>query len=857
MAINERVGILTHVPGQDKPNPGLIGGIYGDYLTKELDFLDDSRNQPLASDFTSSAAYWMGFSTDPNAGGDWEDLGYRYRVWRDSYFHVYEEHWLSRSIRNELSFESIAFDPKPWTNQWNGSNQYEWIRRVSPSTVDGSFNYPYPEFPVAGDHYAFYNNRRPLYHHYQRHNLGSLSDMATSALYQTGGSWLIDQNTPVSTNVDPAYNFGSGFQIRNNDFTYNLLRAVKRLPNGKILVAGAITEFNGSPVKEGNRVPVIRLNIDGTLDTSFNLVNLAGAGVFCMDIDSNGKILLGGRDILQIDPNRSYEPVIRLNSDGTLDDTFLAPEGSVGFGAPNQLNINSIKSLPDGKVLVGGLFNDYDPTTPGDPWVEVRRCLVRLNSDGSMDETFVSFGANIHSDYYANESGGYLVNTPIIYDIYLYEDGKILVSGVFTEVSFDGNQTSITANGILRLNSDGTLDTSFDTGLGFSTVNPASGQITIIKTVFADSTGKIYVAGDFDMFNGVDIQSNFVKLNSDGSLDQVFPKLIGADYQVPSTGWEFLRPGLKIKPIANNKILVIGWFDYYGSTDVSNSIMVINNDGTLDTGFDFGQGLDASLYSTDAEKYNIVRDAEMIGDTLIVVGKFTKYYDPNMNVNRIVAIKNAPIEHTASFLAEEYRSNRERMFYLLNEKGFRNLTTEEETELASRRAEFLATDHTKLQYSLWSGDKAKQIWSYYFNNGWAQRYAQDTPNSGNIDTLDIWPADTTISEALGVTGSVTYNRLPAVQSVSFLPTTGNPGDVIRVHDFDDMAWDPIRGMWSSALYNRFFEIIFQSIRSQFSAKMQSSNGLSLAMRPVLFACLYIPAFQLTTDGNINSELKTF
>jgi len=176
MAINERIGILTRVPGSDSIVPGLIDGVYAEFKSKEFDFLDDISTQPTLSDFTSSPEYWFGYSQDPQAiGGDWEDLGTSYRAWRDAYRKSEDDHWTSRYSRRPQQFQSVLIDPTPWKQ--GGTNAVEMIRLTVPSPTDLAFNYPYPDFPVAGDHYSFHNNRRKMRSIKTRFRFGSLTDM--------------------------------------------------------------------------------------------------------------------------------------------------------------------------------------------------------------------------------------------------------------------------------------------------------------------------------------------------------------------------------------------------------------------------------------------------------------------------------------------------------------------------------------------------------------------------------------------------------------------------------------------------------------------------------------------------------
>ena len=88
-------------------------------------------------------------------------------------------------------------------------------------------------------------------------------------------------------------------------------------------------------------------------------------------------------------------------------------------------------------------------------------------------------------------------------------DGRIIVAGTFS--AFNG----ITCKDLVRLNINGTLDTTFNIGVGFNIA---------IKSIAIQPNGKIFACGAFTTFNNV--STNYiVKLNSDGSLDNTFNSL--------------------------------------------------------------------------------------------------------------------------------------------------------------------------------------------------------------------------------------------------------------------------------------------------------------------------------------------
>jgi len=180
--------------------------------------------------------------------------------------------------------------------------------------------------------------------------------------------------------------------------------------------------------------------------------------------------------------------IARLNPDGSVDVDFNPGSGT---DAP----VNAVALQPDGKVLIGGAFT----TVNGVP----RRGIARLNADGSVDTSFnPGFGA---------VGGG-------VEDILLIDTGKILIAGGFT--AFNGQL----AGRVARLNSNGSLDTSFRAGSGpGSTAN--AGPTGIVYALAQQSDGKFLIAGDFTSVtsaNGSVPRVRVARLNTDGSLDPLF-----------------------------------------------------------------------------------------------------------------------------------------------------------------------------------------------------------------------------------------------------------------------------------------------------------------------------------------------
>jgi uncharacterized delta-60 repeat protein len=243
--------------------------------------------------------------------------------------------------------------------------------------------------------------------------------------------------------------------------------------NNKAYIGGWFSSIQGTAAQR-----IARLNMPGmTIDTSFNtttgFVNLED--VQMMTLQSDGKLIVGGSFTSY--KGSSYNRIIRLNSDATIDTSF-----NPGTGFDNTVNRNCIAIQSDGKIIVGGNFTTYNGTGANR--------IIRLNSDGSIDTGFV-YGTGFGSSVSA---------------LAIDSNGKIVVAGSFT--SYNGS----TRNRIIRLNTDGSIDTGFSIGTGFDS---SVGAIAI------QSDGKILVGGAFSTYNG-STTNQICRLNSDGTIDSSF-----------------------------------------------------------------------------------------------------------------------------------------------------------------------------------------------------------------------------------------------------------------------------------------------------------------------------------------------
>ncbi|MBL8184582.1 MAG: carboxypeptidase regulatory-like domain-containing protein [Blastocatellia bacterium] len=268
-------------------------------------------------------------------------------------------------------------------------------------------------------------------------------------------------------------------------------RSVSVQPDGKIVVSGS------TRVSSQDNFAVVRYNIDGTLDTSFDTdgkvttsVVIGNDQAFTSEIQSDEKIVVAGR---AANPGFFHFTVVRYNPNGTLDTTFDADgivTTSVGSGHSNIVDIAIQK---DGKIIAAGSSSNGS----NDDFT-----VVRYNANGSLDTTFDLDGIATTPVF----SGSDLAAS-----VALQSDGKIVLAG-------HANNGTFTEIAVVRFENDGSLDTSFG-GDGIVTTAIGTGH-SQARSVVIQSDDKILVSG-WGTFGS---NSNYivVRYNPDGTLDSSF-----------------------------------------------------------------------------------------------------------------------------------------------------------------------------------------------------------------------------------------------------------------------------------------------------------------------------------------------
>lgn len=232
----------------------------------------------------------------------------------------------------------------------------------------------------------------------------------------------------------------------------------------------------------------------------------------------------------------AYSVVASCTTDGSpwYGPGALEPNISTGFSVNGAVHSFAVQG--DGKIVIVGDFTQVNSVS--------KNRIARLNSDWTLDTAF------------ANGTGA----NSSIYSVALQSDNKVIISGYFSSIH------GISTEYIARLNADGSLDTSFNPGLG-----PDSRP----EAIAVQLDGKILIGGYFRTYNGMS-QENLARINPDGSLDLAFRTTPNSSIY-------------DIKVLENGKIIIAGDFSTINGITKS-GVALLNSDGTLDATYNTGSG---------------------------------------------------------------------------------------------------------------------------------------------------------------------------------------------------------------------------------------------------------------------------
>ncbi len=263
--------------------------------------------------------------------------------------------------------------------------------------------------------------------------------------------------------------------------------------------------------------------------------------------------------------NVNSRRLARLNDDGSLDAAFTTALGTAADGGVDALALQA-----DGKILLGGRFQNFNGTA-------INR-IARLNADGSRD---TAFNTGIGPDQ------------PVV-SIQLQADGKSIVTGTFS--TFNG----VARSGIVRLNTDGSVDTTF---------NPGTGASGLVNGAIIQADGTIIVYGGFNFFNA-QARAKIIRLNADGSIDTAYAATTAINSDIRDA--ELLPTG---------KLLIVGvFFEINGVS--RRSVAQLDVNGAHDTTFNPGTGAGRLDSPSNAAVNASALDTNSL---LVVVGEFRQF----------------------------------------------------------------------------------------------------------------------------------------------------------------------------------------------------------------------------------------
>lgn len=236
-------------------------------------------------------------------------------------------------------------------------------------------------------------------------------------------------------------NFANNGTLVYNSGDHEIAYDVALQNDGKIILVGYIREFGAGE----KNILLIRLNTDGTYDTTFGGDGIVTTNVseygeygYAIAIQGDGKIVIAGE--VSIGGTDVQALIARYNSDGTIDNTFgsagITTYDGIGWDIAYGVTVQS-----DGKIVTTG--STSEEAYPGVALTDL--LLLRLNTDGTPDDTFGTNGVVTYNSIY--ESGR---------AVRIQNDGKIIVAG--TRWSYSSIENAAL---LIRYNSDGSMDTTF------------------------------------------------------------------------------------------------------------------------------------------------------------------------------------------------------------------------------------------------------------------------------------------------------------------------------------------------------------------------------------------------------------
>lgn len=382
---------------------------------------------------------------------------------------------------------------------------------------------------------------------------------------------------------DPS--FDSGLVLTTDEFRVStafssttrlafIVYAMELQPDGRILV-GVQSVFGFKGNVPGRSRMLFRLNADGSLDPSFDVGDQfanTNTQVNAIALRPDGRIVIGGA-FLYAGPAHQRSGVARLLADGTIDPTFApAPgdfyDGPSNNGGTSPGGVTTLALQSDGHVVISGFFTSVG-TVP-------QTAIARLGENGAFDPGF-----NVTNPATGLPSSR-LAFTTAIRAIAVVGGDKLVVGGYLTDAA-----TAVSFP-FAKLNADGSRDDTFSTAVGSRQVSAGTGALALA----VQSDGKIVAVGHGLLTTAQGVPSYVLRLNEDGTLDATYDT--GVNTLAPPLSFS-AQPYIESVALqANGEAIIAGSFDYFNG-ELAEEVLRLNTDGGRDPAFNSTAGSDARV----------------------------------------------------------------------------------------------------------------------------------------------------------------------------------------------------------------------------------------------------------------------
>lgn len=380
---------------------------------------------------------------------------------------------------------------------------------------------------------------------------------------------------------DPNFTLSSSDPGR---FLHNFIaRGIEPLLDGKFLVYGS---------ESSSQAPVFgKVDANGVEDTTFGNSN-GGLPLLKATVAPDGRILETAEKDYQ---TTVFFSLGRMTADGQTDlNVQFVRDKQVVFGP--SANIQAVYAgshvlavQPDGRILY--LYFALDS----------KYHLVRVNENGSLDSSFqeTTFTPtdvieefpvlyNPYNGITFQPPDGAWSASPSLLDAHVQPDGRIIITGHFTSFA------NTPARGIVRLETSGAVDSTFNTGGGmqWTSLTETATFFPTITNIEPTAGGKLLIVGNFEAFNGT-AAPGIARLNADGSVDTSFVAPVHLDkrtgtattFRTQPDGSFLLRGPYLVGNETNRRSLIRLIDAQPGAVNISTRLGVGSGDDALIEGF--------------------------------------------------------------------------------------------------------------------------------------------------------------------------------------------------------------------------------------------------------------------------------